>query len=192
MHAKRFLIALALTTMVTMPRVSSAETLLTPFAGVTFGGSGQSTGTFGAGFAWMGAGIFGVEFEAAYTPSFFDTADFDFVDSDNVVTVMGNLILGIPAGGTDGPGVRPYGTIGFGLLRTNVTSVGGAFDNVSNSDFGMNVGGGLMGFFNDHVGLRGDVRYFRALTDPEEDFEFDVDFGDLDFWRGTLGVVFRF
>jgi opacity protein-like surface antigen len=192
MHAKRILTALALAVIMMTPRAARAETLLTPFAGVTFGGSGESTGAFGVGLSWMGAGIFGFEAEVAYVPSFFDTADFDFIDSDNVVTMMGNLIVGAPVGGTDGPGVRPYATIGVGLLRTNVNTIGGTFSNVSNSDFGMNVGAGLMGFFNDHVGLRGDVRYFRTLTDPEEDLEFDVGFGDLDFWRGSLGLVFRF
>ena len=63
---------------------------------------------------------------------------------------------------------------------------------VANNDFGVNVGAGVIGFFNDHVGLRGDIRYFRSLQDPEEDNEFDIDFGTFDFWRGTVGVTFRF
>ena len=192
MRAQRivmFAIALAL---LIAPRSARAETLLTPFAGITFGGSGDSTGSFGVSLAFMGAGIFGVEGEIGYTPSFFDTSSFDFIDSDNVVTVMGNLIIGIPVGGTDGGGIKPYLTGGIGILKTDVNSVGGVFEGVSNTDFGFNVGAGLMGFFNDHVGLRGDIRYFRGLTDPDEDNEFDIAVGDLDFWRGSLGLTFRF
>ena len=64
-----------------------------------------------------------------------------------------------------------------------------SFD-VSNSDFGFNVGGGLMGNFSDNIGWRGDLRYFRALADDEEDNEFDIAIGDFDFWRGTFGVTF--
>lgn len=41
------------------------------------------------------------------------------------------------------------------------------------------------------TGFRGDARYFRALADPTEDNEFGIDFGDFDFWRGTVGVSFR-
>ncbi|MBI3046742.1 MAG: hypothetical protein HYY76_00370 [Acidobacteria bacterium] len=62
---------------------------------------------------------------------------------------------------------------------------------VTNDEFGINIGGGAMGFMTDHVGFRGDLRYYRALTDPEEDNEFDIDFGDFDFWRATAGLTFR-
>jgi hypothetical protein len=43
------------------------------------------------------------------------------------------------------------------------------------------------------VGIRGDVRYFRAFDDIEdEDDDLDITLGDLRFWRGTVGVTFRF
>ena len=61
---------------------------------------------------------------------------------------------------------------------------------VTNSDFGFNVGAGLMGNFVDNLGWRGDVRYLRSLQDPNEDNEFDIAAGDFDFWRGTFGVTF--
>jgi hypothetical protein len=48
-----------------------------------------------------------------------------------------------------------------------------------------------MGFATDHVGFRGDIRYSRALADPDEDNEFDVALGDFDYWRGTVGITFR-
>ena len=54
-----------------------------------------------------------------------------------------------------------------------------------------NLGGGAMGFVSDHVGFRGDIRYFRQLSDPDEDNEFDVGLGDLDYWRATGGITFR-
>jgi hypothetical protein len=42
------------------------------------------------------------------------------------------------------------------------------------------------------LGAQGDICYFHSLQDPEEDDEFDIDFGTFDFWRGTVGVTFRF
>ena len=195
MKPMRVAAVLAVALMTMMPTAARADVLLTPFAGITFGGAADanSTGAFGASIAYMGAGIFGVEGEFAYAPSFFDSGDdFDFVDSDNVTTVMANVILGAPIGGTNGPSVRPYATAGVGLMKTNVNSASSLFGNVSNSDFGVNVGGGVMAFFSDHVGLRADIRYFRALTDPEEDNEFDIDFGGFHFWRGSVGLTFKF
>ena len=49
-----------------------------------------------------------------------------------------------------------------GCIRTNVEDVDDFFDVDTKNDFGLDVGGGVMGFFTDNVGLRGDVRYFRA------------------------------
>ena len=37
------------------------------------------------------------------------------------------------------------------------------FNDLSTSDFGINLGGGVTGFFSDNVGIRGDVRYFRSV-----------------------------
>ncbi len=85
----------------------------------------------------------------------------------------------------------PYVSGGAGLLRTSVSDVDDFFS-VSNNNFGINAGAGLTVFFSDNVGLRGDIRYFRSLQDPEEDNEFDIDFGGFDFWRATAGVTFRF
>ncbi len=56
----------------------------------------------------------------------------------------------------------------------------------------MTAGAGAMGFFSNNLGVRGDVRYFRNVGDPEADNEFDIDFGSFSFWRGTGGLVLRF
>jgi hypothetical protein len=59
---------------------------------------------------------------------------------------------------------------------------------VDNSEFGFNVGAGAMGFFTDHVGIRGDVRYLRSFVDPDEDNEFDLGVGNFDYWRAARGL----
>ena len=67
---------------------------------------------------------------------------------------------------------------------------GGTFFNVSssNNEFGWNVGGGVMGFFGDHFGLRGDFRYMRAFSG---DVIHGLDLGKLNFTRLSIGVVIR-
>lgn len=143
--------------------------------------------TYGGSIGYMGARIVGFEIDFAHAPDFLDEVLFS---KSNVTTLMGNVIIGVPIGG-DNASVRPYVTGGAGLLRTRVADAGQFFD-VDNNSFGIDVGGGVMVFVNDHVGVRGDLRYLRSLQDPKEDDEFDLDLGNFDFWRGTVGVTFKF
>jgi hypothetical protein len=144
---------------------------------------------FGVTAGAMGAGIFGGEVDFGYSPSFFGTTS-DF-GTNSVIDLMGNVIVGIPVGGTHGSGVRPYVTAGLGLIRTQVD--GGILFPVSSStnDFGWNAGVGVMGFFNDHFGLRGDLRYLRTLQNNSTSTSIDFDPGGFHFWRASAGVVIR-
>ena len=173
--------------------MASADWLFTPNVGGGFGGSasGRDHLTWGASIGWMGAGILGWEADFAHSPEFFESDDdsFDAIDSSNVTTFMANVIAGIPVGGQTG-GVRPYFAGGFGMMQQQVQDLDALFE-VDNSEFGINLGGGVMGFATDHVGFRGDLPYFRALGDPEEANEFDIDFADFNYWRGTVGITFR-
>jgi opacity protein-like surface antigen len=189
------------------PARASADWLFTPFIGGNWGGSATFSDdlgdfedeferrvNFGASLAWMGGGIAGFELDFGYSPNFFENTtgddDFEFGDN-NVTTLMANLVIGVPAGGQVGPGFRPYASGGVGIIRSRIGDAEDLFD-VSSNDWGFNVGGGVAGFFNDNVGLRGDIRYFRSLQDNEPDDEFDVSLSDFRFWRGTVGLVFRF
>jgi hypothetical protein len=189
--------------MAAAPPKASADWVFTPFIGSTFGGSANFAGggenfdndfkrnfTYGASLAGMGGGAVGFELDFGYTPNFYrppsDNAGLNFVGDGNVTTLMGNLIIGAPAGP-----VRPYVTGGVGLIKSKVDSAEQFFTSFGSNDFGYNLGGGVMGFFGGNVGLRGDLRYFRSLhnSDPEG---VDLSLGDLKFWRGTVGVSFKF
>ncbi|MGH9348910.1 MAG: outer membrane protein [Vicinamibacterales bacterium] len=179
-----------------LPATARADWLFTPNIGAGFGGdaSGREHLTYGASIGWMGAGVVGWEADFAYTPEFFegddDDPDFFNTGDSNVTTLMGNVIVGVPVGGQTGPGVRPYLAGGAGLMRTRVEDAAELFE-IDNNNFGINVGGGVMGFATDNVGFRGDIRYFRAFGEEETNEGIDFDFSDFDFWRGTVGVVFR-
>jgi opacity protein-like surface antigen len=208
MRVSKLLIATMATalTAALWPAPASADWLLTPFVGANFGGNAnfgvfddfddevERRVDFGATLGWMGGGIVGFEVDFGYSPNFFqDTvgdANFEFGDS-NVTTLMANLLVGAPIGGQSGPGIRPYASGGLGLIRSQVSSGTSLFNDLTTNDFGMTVGGGVTGFFNDNVGIRGDIRYFRSLQDNEPDGELDLGLSDFDFWRGTVGVTFR-
>jgi opacity protein-like surface antigen len=178
------------------PAVASADWLFTPNIGAGFGGnaSGREHLTYGASIGFMGAGVFGWEADLSYTPEFFegDDDDPDLLNTgdSNVTSVMANILIGVPIGGQTGGGVRPYVAAGAGLLQTRIQDADALFE-VDNNDFGINLGGGVMGFATDNVGFRGDVRYFRGFGEDTRNERFDVDLSDFDFWRATVGVTFR-
>ena len=194
---KKFVLAAALLLFIA-PASARADWLFIPNMGTGFGGDLPKADklTYGASIGWMGAGVLGWEADFAYTPQFFEngTDNVSFSGSDNVSSVMGNLIVGVPVGGQHGKGVRPYLAGGVGLLKTRVQDATQLF-NVDNNSFGYDLGGGVMGFVSDHIGLRGDVRYFRdfqntSSTDHNVDLS-NLTVGNFDFWRGTIGVAFR-
>ena len=200
--------ALALLILGAAAKPASADWLLTPYVGVVFGGSAndfdindlsdefEQRVSFGGSLAWMGAGAFGLEFDYHLAPNFYQITggddDVELFDLDSSVqTLMANVILGAPIGGTSGPGIRPYAAGGIGLMRASLSGVDDLFDNLSTNELGVNVGGGVLLFFGDNVGVRGDIRYFRGLQNDDDDGA-DLDLEDFDFWRATVGVTFRF
>src|SRR2546425_752922 len=140
------------------------------------------TGNFnmGAAVGYMFRGIFGVELDLSLGRDFFEPEPNPGLVSDSRLgTVMGNLIVGIPVGGRAGAGFRPYATIGFGVIQTKVDDPGGLFD-LENNEAGINIGGGAMVFFGNHIGVRGDIRYFRNLTTPGGGHGFNLHFRGVD------------
>jgi opacity protein-like surface antigen len=186
------------------PRTASADWTFTPFIGWNFKGAADVTGNggstfsdkfekkidYGASLMSTGAGPFGFELDFGYSPNFFETSTsssgFDFTNKSNVTTLMGNLVIGSNKGG-----VRPYAVAGVGLLRTKVQDFNEVFDVNTKNDFGMDIGAGVMGFFSNNVGLRGDVRYFRGFRGTDDNAT-GLALSDFNFWRGSLGVSFKF
>jgi opacity protein-like surface antigen len=186
-RATKVLLLLAVVALIWAPAPARAEGFISPFAGINMANQPvEGDSNFGVGAGYMGGGIIGGEVDFGYAPNIFEEA-FD----NHALTFMGNLIVGIPVGGTTGGGIRPYVTGGMGLIRTQTEDVVG--NEFNDNDFGFNFGAGVMGFFSDHFGLRGDARYFRNVTsdlgDADNDPELGV--GDLDFWRASIGIVIR-
>jgi opacity protein-like surface antigen len=191
--ARPFLAAsIATLSLLIVPAHAHADGLLVPFIGSDFGGdAGQCNGltdcstkqlTYGLSFGFMAGGVFGFETEIAHAPHFFGDAP---TGSNYVFTGMVNLLVGIPIGP-----VRPYFAGGVGVIHTDV-SASSTFAGFGDNSFGFNTGGGLYGFFSQHVGLRGDIRYVRTLQNINFP-QFGIGSRNVDFWRGSLGVAFRF
>ncbi len=185
---KRLLPAVLAAALATSALPARAETLLTGFAGVAFGGDTNSTrGSYGGALGFIGRdSIFGFEVEFCTTPDFFGrTSDSGVFTDNDVLTLMGSFMFATPGN------VRLYVAAGAGVLKTRLADPD-RFFSIDSNDFGINAGGGIIGFLGEHVGLRADIRYFRDLKDPNRDNDFDIGFGNTDYWRAVGGITFRF
>jgi len=172
---------------------ASAQGFISPYLGWNFGGDSgcpqitnceDKHANYGVAFGAVGS-IVGFEEEFGFTNDFFGSTP---NQSSKVITLMSNFMVAPRLGP-----VQPYGLGGLGLIRTSV-------EGVSNSDqnqFGWDVGGGVMIFFNPHVGIRGDVRYYHSFQ--VLDFfnlpnvpGFDPGDKKLDFNRVAGAFVFKF
>jgi hypothetical protein len=166
-----------------------ADGFIAPFIGFNFGGDSSNCASltscedkrtnFGVSLGTV-RGAFGFEEEFGYAPDFFGKTP----GGDNaMLTLMSNLMLVIPAGP-----IQPYGLIGLGLMRSHAQFNASSLALDKNS-LGWDIGGGLNIFFAHSVGIRGDIRHLRTF----EDVTLGV-FGNdqVDFWRGSAALVFRF
>jgi hypothetical protein len=150
---------------------------------------------YGAQVGYLWKGMVGPEFLVDWAPSF-DVSSAFIPGDTHLITYMANAIGAIPLG-ADGQ-VVPFVSGGFGSIQAaaDVLSIDGTTHSNSNAQWGTNIGGGLMAFTNNRVGLRGDLRYYHAFKDtnfngsaPDQLMESIV--SGLDFWRATGGVSVR-
>ena len=191
-------LALALLLGLLTPVTARGDVLLIPFIGINFAGnSGRELSDaidagrldWGASFAFMGAGVLGMEADIGYSPDFFGRTD---LGGSSVLTATGNLLIGIPFGGQTGVGFRPYVLGGLGVVRSKVDGLEGA-PTLDNTEAAWNFGAGAMFFFGTNVGLRTDLRYIRTFARIDLDItDGIVTRGRLDFARASAGFIVRF
>jgi len=172
----------------------AAQGFISPFVGTTLStpSTHGSRSKPGFGLALGGIGkIIGVESEFAYYPEVFDN-DANGLGKSKVFTISGNTLIGPMIGP-----VKVYGAFGFGGLHLDVTSIASAFipnpTDVSSNYFTYNVGGGLMVLFAPHLGVRGDLRYYKAFGFNQSDLQdAGLTIDKFDFWRAGGGLVVEF
>ena len=185
------IVAGALLLSLTMATTTSAQGFIAPFIGYNFGGDAGCVELFDCEDKHMDFGVavgalgkfVGFELDFGYTPDFFGESS---EQSANVLTLMGNFMIAPKIGP-----VQPYGLVGLGLMKSDFEFTNAALLDTDNNKFGWDVGGGLMVFFGEHVGVRGDVRYFHSFQKLEL-IGISIDEAKLDFGRGSVGVVFKF
>jgi len=188
-HAVRVVaLAAVLFVLAAVPREARADVFVAPSITWAFGGDHLETSRQGWGVTFGATGAFvGFELDWSRTDEFFETAVQPTSSQDNrVQTLMFNLLITAPTGRA-----KPYVAAGAGVIQSRITGELGllGFDD---NGIGFNFGGGILGYFSDHVGVRADLRYFRTVTDLFKDNPLDINFGGLNFWRTSVGVALKF
>jgi hypothetical protein len=153
------------------PRGAAAEWHLTPTVGLTFAsntslpdpdhGTEKVHPQFGAAVSFLGGGVLGVEGVFVFTPGFFKGDDI-LIESSRSIVLMGNVLVTAPRRWTE-YNLRPFVSGGVGLLQASYQD---RFEGlpVSTRMSGFNIGGGAIGFFSPHTGVRFDLRYYGNLS----------------------------
>lgn len=170
---------------------ASAQVFLGPIGGYNFGGdSGCATVTgckdknlnIGGAFGNYGD-LFGLEEEFSYAKDFYgQNASYN----SSVATLMTSLLLSPDVGR-----IKPYGLIGVGLIKSNVE-----FGNLSQLKSNLNtiawtLGGGIVGQLSERFGVRGEVRFIRAMKDREI-FGIQAEGSKIRFARIGVGLLLFF
>jgi hypothetical protein len=179
------------------PIEAETEWQIRPFAGMTFGGgttlndpdddAGRPNLVFGGSGGLLGE-VFGIEGDFGHAPGFFGPRDQNLVLKSSVMTITGNVIVGLPRRATEYT-LRPYGIGGFGLMRARVYNAPNALD-VLMTRPAMNVGGGVTGALSDRTGLGWELRYFRSLGGQPGPQSFGPE--RLSFWRASMALIIRY
>ena len=202
------LLAVAL---VLVPAVrASAEWQVKPVFGATFGGGttlfdaehavGEVKRTFGVSGMLIGE-VVGVEGDIGRTPGFFQSRTPSVAvlappsvhwDGSSVTTITGNVVIALPRRLTEYT-LRPYVVGGAGVMRVRTKNQTVRTLEISSNLPALDIGGGVVGFLSDRVGLSWDVRYVHSIRGKATPSSQSVgtQSEELSFWRVNMAFVVR-
>jgi hypothetical protein len=144
--------------LVAAPSRAQVRGFVTPWVGVTAGSTSfgsnsgnQGRSSFGISAAAMANGLIGGEADFGYGRRFFGTEN-EF-GGNSVTGMTGNLLVGVPVGGTHQLSVRPYVLGGVGLIHTRIDGGTLFAGSSSNNDFVNDLDLGRLHFWRTSVGL---------------------------------------
>lgn len=179
----------ALLVLLASAQPARADWLLTPFAGATFGTDtifldldGVATrphAVYGAALTLFPERVFGLNADVSATPSLF--TGHDLVESSRMWTAMGSLVIALPQRFSHR--LRPYATIGAGILHVNRTDIANIFP-IDSTRPAASVGLGAWLPITARLGARADVRFLRSGSGSSPT-RFET-------WQTTAGATIRF
>ena len=168
-----------------------ADGFISPFIGYNFGGDSgcpevancdNKTRNIGVAVGSLGS-VVGGEFEFNFIDQFFGQTT---GVSSNLFTMMGNVMFAPKVGV-----IQPYVLTGLGLMKTHVEFTPTSLVSTNNNNLAWDIGGGVIGFFTPHFGIRGDLRYFHSFQDLNV-LGLNIADTKIDYGRVAGAVVLKF
>jgi opacity protein-like surface antigen len=193
---------LALAVMMSASTPAQAQWVVAPYVGINLAGDTEfRRGGPGVSVTYF-AGRLGFEFDLERYNHFFKDKDVAHWVSNNcgvgapgqpctdlntdAIGFMGNVVAALGVKGADH--WHPYVVAGVGLIRSWITDPSQTIPDTDQNNVALDLGGGTIYSFNKRIGLRGDMRYFRAFVDPDTSAGFYAN--NYGFLRATVGVTF--
>jgi hypothetical protein len=153
---------------------AQAQWVVTPYIGTNVGDVEKGKGGIGGTVDYfVFAGRLAFEFDVKRHWHFFKDADLGNTGKDQAedidtraTTFMGNVVVPFHLKGATN--WRAYGTAGLGVIRATFVHAGPNQPEVHQSNLGFDVDGGVMHALSSRVGIRVDLRYFRALAESDQ------------------------
>lgn len=182
-------VLLVLLVLLASAQPARADWLLTPFAGATFGTDtvfldldGVATRphtAYGIALTLFPEGVFGLNVDASATPSLL--TGHDLVESSRMLTAMGSLVIALPKRGSHR--VRPYATIGAGLVQVRSTDIASIFP-IDSTRPAASAGLGAWLPITARLGARADLRFVRSGSGSSS--------SRFETWQASVGAAIRF
>ena len=177
-----------------------AEWHIVPLVGITFHANTNAQGVepepipshvnIGGAVTLLGNGVFGVEGVTVFTTGFRGVVSGvpSPIQSSRIFGLAGNAVLTTPKHLTE-YSLRPYVSGGVGYMRLAVDHVSASLSLHENFP-ALNIGGGAIGFFTQHTGVRFDLRYYKRIGETN-DGSLVLDHPNVSFMTLSVGVVIR-
>jgi hypothetical protein len=148
---------------------------------------------YGASILFWGPGVLAGEADYCYNPKFYESFT-DVVASgatSNLQTITLNFVLGPTFFIGENMRIRPYGLIGGGLMRSQISEFAQhlSFKDVDNRGV-IDIAGGVYFYPIKRLGVRADVRFFRGVGANGSDKGYGL--SDWNFYRVSIGAAIAF
>ncbi len=180
---------LVLLAIVAAAQPARADWLLTPFAGASArtqtalfdldDAAKRTHATYGAALTLRPDGVLGADVEVSWTPSIL--TGHDLVESSRATTAIASVVVMLPKRWSRI--VRPYASLGFGVVAVHSVDVAAIFPVDETSTAG-SIAAGAWVPIGKRFGARASVRYLRTGSDGART--------TFETWQSTVGVTIAF
>jgi hypothetical protein len=146
---------------------------------------------YGAAISWWGKGVFAGEADLTYYKDFFGPSNSPGLGANQLYTFTGNFVINPVSIDFSTQRIRPYFVIGGGLMRAQISDFLKYYGAETKNWGVVDAGAGIQYYPIHRIGLRADIRYYRAVGTNESGSGWGW-INKWDWFRGSVGAAIAF